>query len=300
MAMIAPDRVMPPVIGYSHSQTETFHSCQRCWAYEKILKVKTEEDTRALVYGNAVHEGLALLGRGQSLQDATTVGMNYLHEHKNELGKDFDKYCEWLPLNLEGFFTHYFPKFLQQWEIVETERYVEYAPMPGYLWRGYLDVIARHRQTGAYGVFDYKTSSKQYIDSLKPSIRWNHQLADYLMAFYRNVVQQWPASIGLIFLRKPAYRESPQKFLSPDMYLDISIEVDPTFIQFAIDVEKNDAVGIGMTMYQYYQAYSQQGLAALDTIPANFASCFKYGRKCGYADGCHSGRPLHTIMKDAL
>jgi len=283
-------------IGISHSQIELRNRCQRRWAYEKILKLDPGEDSQALVYGSAGHTALEHIGRGDYLQNAIHAGLSELA--KEGAGQKWLQQClDRLPLHIQGFCAHYLPTFLQKWEIVEVEPSLDYFVCNGVKWRGFIDLVARNRQTGAIGIFDYKFSGKQYISTLSYGLEYSHQLANYTMAYMRKT-GEWPGRVGYIFLSKPQGGEDLNNLLTdPSKYIDKCIDVDTRFAQFAMSVEQNDA-HIGLDMRRWFELYTREGVAALDRVPSNFGSCFQYGSKCGFCAGCHSGKPVHALLKD--
>jgi len=297
--LLAP--LVPPedlqITGISHSQDETFKRCNRRWAFEKILKLNPEEDAKALIYGDGGHTALEKVLKGSSVTEGIQAGLNALRENGAHMPY-FNQLSEWLPHHITGFFTHCYPSFYSEWEIVGVEQRGDHYLSNIIYWRGMLDLLACNRRTGGYGVFDFKFSSDMYVQSLSRILGHSPQLARYTMAFYR-IYNTWPETVGYIFLKKPKGKEAVTNLSSdPNKYTIKSIPVTPKFAEYAISVEESD-IQSALEMRRQRERYHKEGIVAIDTIPANFSNCFMYNSMCGFADGCHSGKPLHKLMKDA-
>lgn len=74
----------------THSRKDAFKTCRRKHWYGYELKLRRVDDARALRMGSAYHDGIAALGRGESVEEAcAVVRSNYAH-----CPEQFDQY-EW-------------------------------------------------------------------------------------------------------------------------------------------------------------------------------------------------------------
>jgi RecB family exonuclease len=211
----------------------------------------------------------------------------------------------WLPdasrklgLHIQGFMTHYWPRFIATWQILEVEKAFAYDMGNGILRRGVIDIIARNRHTGKLGIFDWKFSSDMYVTTLTESLSFSAQLATYLFAVLRTITSEIPNTIGYVFLKKLRHNEHISNLVSdPKKYTDAALTVDSRFMEYAASVEANDS-SIASLMLHYKQSYIKFGPASLAAVPANFGGCVMYNKKCGFSDGCHCGKPLHITLKE--
>jgi RecB family exonuclease len=285
----------------SHTQGEEFHRCPRRWAYHRILEKDPEagESQESLVYGNCGHRALENIARGVNPGQATqasltamateAVGAPWLPDASRKLG-----------MHIQGFTTHYWPRFTASWQIMAVEKPFAYDMGNGILRRGVIDIIARSRYTGKLGIFDYKFAGEMYVKILTESLSFSAQLSTYLFALLRTITGEVPGTVGYIFLKKLRDNEHISNLVSdPKKYTDAAVTVDTRFMEYAASVEANDA-SIASLMLHYKQSYIQFGPASLAAVPANFGGCVMYNKKCGFSDGCHCGKPLHITLRESL
>lgn len=292
-AKLSPDRV-----DVSDSQLKAFQQCMRKWAYNKILGLDAEEDKRAMVYGDGLHNGLEVMGKGGALADMIAA-----------MEKTYSEPEKWKHLvpeedfalgraHLTGFVTHFWPVWSRQWQLREAEQWFEYQPVPWVNIRGKKDNTSVSITTGGFGIFDYKASSAQYSNTLKQTLEWNVQLALYALD-HRRKTGQWPDAVGLIFLMKSSKKDVRDKIKQlredPGMYQTAIQTVTPRFAAFAIDMEKAYCAQ-GWLMLSYIRDYLERGPVAMDLIPPNYDSCQGWTDKCGFSSGCHAGCPAHRSL----
>jgi len=284
----------------SHTQGEEFHRCPRRWAYHRIMGLDPEagESQKDLVYGNCGHKALENIARGvQPGQAVQAAIMDMQTQAKGAAW--FPEMARNLGLHIQGFMTHYWPRFTATWQILEVEKSVEYSLGNGVTRRGVIDLIARHRHSGQLGIFDYKFAGDMYVTTLLENLRHSAQLATYLFFLLRKVTSEVPAAIGYLFLKKLRHNENPGNLVSdPKKYTDGVTTVDAEFMEYAASLEANDTA-LSSLMLHYKQSYATFGPAALAAVPANPGGCVMFNKECGFAKGCHCGKPLHVTLKEA-
>jgi len=288
----------PPTL--SHTQGEEFHRCPRRWAYHRIMGFEPDpdEDQESLVYGDCGHRALENTARGVAPGQAVQAAIADM-QAKAKGAAWFPEASRKLSLHVQGFLTHYWPKFIATWDIVDVERKVEYTMSNGIIRRGVIDVIARHKQTRQLGIFDYKFAGDMYVRNLLESLKSSPQLAMYLMLLMRAVTSEVPTQVGYMFLKKPRPNENVGNLVhDPTKYTDGVATVDQAFMGYAAHLEANDT-SLSSLMLHYRQSYATFGPSALAAVPANPGGCYMYGKCCGFAKGCHCGKPLHIALKEA-
>jgi hypothetical protein len=283
-------------IEVSDSQLKSFAQCERKWAYTKLLDLDAEEDKDALIFGNAWHDGAEEFVKTGSMDKAWASAIAHIVKDKPS-NIEYQKLI--VPAMLVGWATHWLPGFCREYEFIALEEWFSIEPNPEIMrLRGYKDVVSRKKNTGRRCVFDYKTSSDAYMRDLIATLSSNNQLARYATA-ERRVKGEWPEEVGLVFACKPKAKDpmvaAENARCDPGLYRHIVQQVTPGFAAFALAVEQNDVL-VSQRMMAYRDMVKQHGPVALDYIPANFDKCFKYGKMCGFAQGCHSANPAHNKL----
>ncbi len=292
-----PLNAKPPstYIEISDSQVKLFASCERRWAYEKLLGVLPKEDRTNLVYGTGVHAGLEKLHLGAGEMESTEACAQAMQKEPG----DWDQQIELAKAHVRGYLRHYYPIYSTYWQTVASEEWFEYFIDPVVKSRGSRDNRSVMKTDFDHmAVWDFKTTSHKDGGDLGRTIAVNHQLANYLISYVREH-GVWPREAGLIFLQKPKNRDHNdcvnRMLTDPTLYSSKSEPVTPAFANFSIAVEQEMAAA-GRRMFALKRLYEQQGVAALDAALPDFNSCYQYGRMCGFAEGCHSCKPVHRVM----
>lgn len=280
----------------SDSQFKTFNRCARLWAYQKLLKLSSNESLDNLVLGNAVHAGLEEYVRTREMPKAMTAAMEEV-----QTGKPNNR--EWAlqvaPAMVQGCVQHWFPWFDARYEFVAVEEWFQNNPHPDVLFRGYKDVVARSRTTGKASLWDWKTASQDDGGYLGAGVASNQQLARYCLD-HRKKHGEWPEEAGLVFLQKPKgtdiAKAASEARSTAKNYHHKNIQITPDFASFAISVEQMDVLD-SQRMAEYKRLVTEHGIVGMEYIPANFGNCFAYGNLCGFSSGCHSGNPCHRALK---
>lgn len=287
---------MSAAIEASDSQFKTFQGCPRKWAYTKHLGLESDENKDNMHLGNAAHDGMEEYIKTRDMTKAIQCALTAIGRDK-PTNSEYQKML--VPAMLIGWATHWLPSFEREYTYIALEEWFTSEPNPDVIRiRGYKDVVAVKKQTGARCVFDYKTSSDSYCRELIATLSSNNQLARYATA-ERRQTGAWPAEVGLVFLLKPKAKDPlvavENARCDPSLYRMVIQQVTPQFAQFAISVEQNDTL-MGQQMQFYRDLIAQHGPEACDHIPANLGNCYKYGSMCGFAQGCHSGIPAHRSL----
>ena len=283
-------------IEISDSQIKSFCNCSRKWAYQKLLKLDPAEDKDTMILGNAWHDGAEEYVKTGSMEKAIAAALAAIEKDKPGNAEN-QKIL--VPAMLIGWATHMLPSFMKEYEYIALEEWFSVEPNPEIVrMRGYKDAVTRKRATGKRCVFDYKTTSDAYARDLTATLSSNNQLARYAMV-ERRVTGEWPEEVGLIFIFKPKSKDimvaAENSRCDPGLYRMAIQQVTPAFAQFALAVEANDVL-VAQQMKYYRDIVAQHGPIACDHIPANFDNCFSYGKMCGFAQGCHSGNPIHRTL----
>lgn len=290
-------QVIPTVrqdVCLSHSQKNECQRCWRRWAYTKLIGLKPDEDKWNLYYGSGVHEGIENLIKGNDMAGSVNAAKARMQK---DGGTEQDMF-EMAPAALEGFSRHFLPGFLQAWQPIDIEGGFEYQIGPGVKFRGFRDLVARHRTDGRLGMTDWKTTGSYDGGDIAKNVATNEQLAIYSLSWAREH-GEWPQMCGLGFLAKPRLKklEDVVKRLREDhsLYFYKPTMVNPLFANFAIEVERA-AFTWGQQALRYAQDFDQRGYGAIEDMPPNFGECTKYGKRCGFYEGCMSGNPAHRNL----
>jgi PD-(D/E)XK nuclease superfamily len=287
---------MSAPIEVSDSQFKTYQGCPRKWAYQKILKIEAQESKDAMHFGNAAHDGMEEFVKTGVMDKAIAASIKALTESK-PTNVEYAKML--VPAMLIGWATHWIPPFIREYEYIALEQWFTSIPNPQVVHvRGFKDIVAKKRATGRRCVFDYKTTSENYMRDLIATLESNNQLARYTMAEWREF-GVFPDEVGLVFLLKPTSKDinvaCEKARTDAGLYKTLIQQVTPKFAEFAIANEQNDVL-MAQQMQFYRDLVAERGPQACDYIPANFDNCFNYGSMCGYAGGCHAGHPAHRNL----
>lgn len=190
----------------SYSQYSMWSSCPAQWAKTYIQKIMKGDSSIHTVFGSAMHDTIQqwldvvfnrsmLMARTMDLSDILKDRL-IVHFNRETTGEDdsskvyvCDKHTlmefyldgvailEWLQLNLEKFFS------VMEWTLEGVETRLNIEVKPNVFYRGYLDVVLRHKLTGAIKIIDLKTSTKGWGKWKKDDQIQRDQLLLYKM-FY--------------------------------------------------------------------------------------------------------------------
>lgn len=165
----------------SHSQYFIWSACPLQWKLTSVDKIAKSEDNIYSIFGSAMHDTVQewldvvynrsmLVARTMDLSDILKERL-IIHFQKSILEDNGRKifvtdkdtlmefYCDgveilnWLQLNLEKFFN------TMEWKLEAIEERLNVPIKPNISFRGYLDIVLRHKLTGAIRIIDLKTST---------------------------------------------------------------------------------------------------------------------------------------------
>jgi hypothetical protein len=283
-------------IEISDSQVKLFQACPRSWAYQRLLKIKPEEDRWNLYYGSAVHKGLEHLHKGDLLKGAVEAAVAVVQK---DAPSDAEMAAKAAAV-VEGYARLFYPLYQTNWVTLACEEWYEYFSDPVVKIRGSRDNKSAAKQNMAHrATLDFKTTAFKDGGDLGKNLRFNHQLALYCISEYR-VSQQWPQEMGLVFLQKPRTDDLAEwcrrAKTDAGLYTMKTEPVTPEFAWYALSVEEEMTL-TGRKMFEIARAFDINGVSALNEVLPNYNGCFEYGRKCGFAQGCHSCKPIHRVMQ---
>ena len=129
----------------------------------------------ALVHGNIVHKALEDLGKTGSIDFA-----KYREKTQTEAlasGMDIHKSRDWAALvegALRGFVRAVWPQLMSEYEIIGTEKWIQYDLPNGFRFRARQDLLLKNKFDGHVLLIDYKNTSStkpQWIASWSKSVQ---------------------------------------------------------------------------------------------------------------------------------
>lgn len=162
--------------GIDRSRILDFHACpRRRWLGYHVGGTGLQRTAKALplIYGGAVHEGLAILLQGQGIEAAVEFALKWLSDIFNEKGFALDgeeatdkaiQYAikEQLALTeamLRAWWAWEGPAFLESFEIIEVEKEGRAALRSGMELMFRPDALVRDRESGDCFVLSWKTTA---------------------------------------------------------------------------------------------------------------------------------------------
>jgi hypothetical protein len=155
----------------SNSSLCSVHSCPRRYQLTKLYQLATRDATIHTEFGKSFGEGMQVLLSGGSLQDAvlSAIPLWTFDLEEEEKGKSF-----WHCITaLEKFSLIIQTSALAEYEVATLngkpacELSFSIALPDGFYYRGYVDIVMRHRFTGAYLVVDIKSTGSTYVNPAK-------------------------------------------------------------------------------------------------------------------------------------
>ena len=205
----------------SYSQYSMWSKCPAQWDKTYIQKIMKGESSIHTVFGSAMHDTIQqwldvvfnrsmLMARTMDLGDILKDRL-IVHFKRETTGVDdatkvyvWDKHrimdfysdgveiLNWLQMNLEKFFS------VMEWTLEGIETRLNIEVKPNVFYRGYLDVVLRHKLTGAIKIIDLKTSTKGWGKWKKDDQIQRDQLLLYKM-FYADKFEIPEDSISVDF-----------------------------------------------------------------------------------------------------
>lgn len=128
-----------------------------------------------LVHGNIVHKALEEFAKSGQV-DLKSVREKVKQEAALS-GFDVINQNDWAALvegQIRGFIKCVWPNLMAEYEIIGTERWIEYEPTPGYLFRARQDLLLQNKYDKHICYVDYKNTSStkpQWIKSWNKSVQ---------------------------------------------------------------------------------------------------------------------------------
>jgi len=183
----------------SFSQFSWWLKCPHKWYLDYVRGLKQFEDSVNTCFGTAIHETIQTYVKTlytESVEKADSIELYKLfketfeRELKNtEVKHTDDEYTEFM-FDGEDILTEFsktanrikhFPK--EKYECVDVELEVEMPVKNNVNFVAYIDLVLREKKTGDIKIFDFKTSSNGWNDSMKDDYTKTAQLVLY-KAFY--------------------------------------------------------------------------------------------------------------------
>lgn len=187
-------------------------NCPWKWYLHYILGIAPRYRSRHLIFGGLIHEAFDhYYKNGLSADDTIAFFSSRIEEEKNS----YEKFTDFQEDAARG------PHLLSEWEstigVLDRERYeyveseVEYVlelgpPEATFLFTIRPDLVKRHRETGEYHLFDYKTTGYSISKTI-----FNAQMDDQVTAYILALQEHHPeweiehAFIDVLYNRKSRY-----------------------------------------------------------------------------------------------
>ena len=258
----------------SYSSDQTLHECPRKFELYKLGVGReieeTEDETGTFGFGHMIGTGIQDLLCGKSLEQTIweasrswTLDIMYIDTKRN---KSFFLGI----LALKKFNALLIAGFLSDFELVylpSGEPAVELGfriLMPhGFIYRGFVDIVLRHKSTGAVVVLELKTSSSSSV--VEESFMNSDQGIGYSVVLHS--LCPGIQSYNVLYI---IYKTKEMEYV-PVQYPKTSHQLAKWLAARALEVEK-------ILLYEKY-----------GTFPMHGESCVgKYFKKCGYLGACHT------------
>lgn len=153
----------------------------------------------SLVFGNIIHRALEDFAKSGQC-DLKSVRENTIKQAQLS-GLDAIQQRDWATLAvnmIRGFQRYVWPALMGEYEVIETEKWIEYTPISGFKFRARQDLLLRNKFDGHLCYVDYKTTSTnkpQWIKSWSKSV----QLHSSMYAMRRTTGHQVERAIVIGF-----------------------------------------------------------------------------------------------------
>ena len=257
----------------SNSSLCSVHSCPRRYQLTKLYPLATRDATIHTEFGKAFGEGMQVLLSGSSLQDAvlSAVPLWTLDLEEEEKGKSF-----WHCITaLEKFSLIMQTSALSEYEVARfgpeqkpaCELSFSIALPDGFYYRGYVDIVMRHRLTGTYLVVDIKSTGSNYINPAK----YTHSTQALGYSVVMDHVAPGQSQYEVMYYE---YSTSTHKF-TDHIFMIGNLQRAEWLRDLLLDIQI-------MKLYNTYSEWPKHG-----------ESCLSYNRPCQFLDVC-------TMSTDSL
>ena len=293
---VKPDEAKPKLkrkpIVLNQSTLKDFINCQRLFGWRQIGQLEPIGKRSALEIGTAVHEGLAMLHAGMSVDDARKAAMDKITASAGPLKTFADKSLEEAGDIVSTVFTAYYEHWKGKGEMwrplnQEIQFMVEVVEGSGVWLRGRADNLSI--ASGGLYLVDYKTAAKMDPrDLLKYEI--DMQLSAYIYGLSK-------------FLTAQAAEEgNPQEIRIQGAIIDVLVKTKiPQFARelFTRTDEELDEFAAEFVEYgnriRDQFARVEAGENWKSVFPRNTEHCFRYGT-CPFRDVCAADTPARRAL----
>lgn len=268
-----PENLIPPkLLNTSYSSLQTLHRCPRKFFLERLKPNRDRENNATLAFGHAVGEGIQSVLSGDGW-NRTLIRMflawdvDIFDDLEDKDGKTF-----WFAVNAVEKFIQIRDTVLGEYEIArwtnpssgEEEPAVELGfritTPDGFKYRGFVDVVLRHKATGEFLVLELKTTKSRTPNE----------------ATYKNSGQALGYSIVLDSVA-PGYSKYHVLYL---VYSSVAREYTP--MPFTKNyLQRAEWIHSFMLDVEIIKLYHQNQL-----WPKNGDSCFAFFRPCEFYQSC--------------
>ncbi len=158
-------------IHISFSEFSKFESCGHRHLIEKYLKLVPDQTSIHLIFGNSIHKaietGIKQKSNLKSIisvfkEDFTKEMMDKMHD-----SEDYKFLNQYLGEGENIIRCLSKEKVLTDYDVVGVEFYLYEPLFKNFYFKGYIDLILKHKTTGRYLIIDWKTSGEQWDVSKK-------------------------------------------------------------------------------------------------------------------------------------
>lgn len=252
----------------SHSALQTFRSCPRKYELDRLQPDKKEASTIHTAFGSALGAGIQKILETHSLDDGILTAFKEwdipLYEESPKASKSFP----FAILGLTNFYNEILGQF-DEWELAYIKdgkpacelSFAIKLPLD-YYYRGFLDAVLKHKQTGKYRVLELKTTGSKFVDEVN----------------YANSFQAVGYSVVLDKIAKEGYSDYEVLYLVYKTY-NQTFE-DYPFLKLPLHRMNwlNDLLLTVETMELYKRT---------KRFPQNGDSCKSFGMTCRFFDTCN-------------
>lgn len=270
--ILEPGEIDPRLLRTSYSSNLSMHGCPRkhqlkCLGAERV---KDESSELTFAFGHVVGQGIQDLMLGKSWQEVVMTAflgwkIDLLAENARQAKSFFYAYHA-----LQQFRSLRMGGFLDDYEVAEFEgkpaaELSFRIKFPHTAYRGFVDLVLRHKWTGEILVLELKTSSANYI---RPSAYKNSaQAIGYSVVLDK--IQPGLNSYGVLYLVYLTRLETFEKFEFPKTYHQRALWLRDRLIDenYLVTLARQEG------SYGIWPMYGEH--------------CNNFGRDCEYMDACH-------------
>ena len=191
-----------PLRLWSYTRAEKDEFCRRARYYAREFGgtgIVPLQSGWHLVYGNIMHKGLEMLAKAgwidiPSLRDVLAI-------QGEAAGLDQTAIKNWQSIlegHLRGFQIAVWPQLMAEYEVVDTEKWIEWENKPGFKFRARQDLLLKNRFNGSLCYVDYKSTSStkpQWIASWAKNVQLHSSM--YALKMSTGIEVQNALVIGL-------------------------------------------------------------------------------------------------------